>query len=151
MNCSLLEREIVDPDVFSQVYLSFLPVGHTHEDVDQYFSKIAGYLRTNDAYDRNDIANAAKCFKPHWAPNDYECHTDHVESAANISTWLENKLAPFSCKVRHFFQYRIRHPDKACQGDVIVQGRPRCADIAFDSSRTWQSMKQEPGEATKVN
>ena len=69
--------------VFSQVYLSFLPVGHTHEDVDQYFSKIAGHLRTNDAYDRNDIANAAKCFTPP------KCHTEHVESAANISTWLE--------------------------------------------------------------
>ena len=68
--------------VFSQVYLSFLPVGHTHEDVDQYFSKIAGHLRTNDAYDRNDIANAAKCFTPHWAP---KCHTEHVECSQHLN------------------------------------------------------------------
>lgn len=32
-----------------KVHLSFLPVGHTHEDVDAAFSKIAETLRRKDA------------------------------------------------------------------------------------------------------
>lgn len=136
--------------LFSQVYMSFLPVGHTHEDVDQFFSKIAGHLRTNDAYDRNDIVNAAKDFHPHWAPNDFFCHTDHVENAANISTWLETKLSLFSCHVKSFQQYRIRRPDQACLREVIVQGRARCADLYGDEQRVWKSMDEVPGESTQV-
>ena len=32
-----------------QVHLSFLYVGHTHEDIDAQFSHLAGILKTNDA------------------------------------------------------------------------------------------------------
>ena len=32
---------LVDSGVFKRVVLSFLPVGHTHEDIDQMFSKIS--------------------------------------------------------------------------------------------------------------
>ncbi|XP_063438737.1 uncharacterized protein LOC134719703 [Mytilus trossulus] len=43
--CELL----VHQRIFNEVYLSFLPVGHTHEDVDAAFSRIAETLRRNDA------------------------------------------------------------------------------------------------------
>ena len=33
-----------------QIQLSFLMVGHTHEDVDQVFSRISTYLRQNSVY-----------------------------------------------------------------------------------------------------
>ena len=33
-----------------QIHLSFLMVGHTHEDVDQVFSRISTYLRKNSVY-----------------------------------------------------------------------------------------------------
>ena len=36
--------------MFPQVEFNFLPVGHTHEDVDQLFSRIAEKLRHNDVY-----------------------------------------------------------------------------------------------------
>lgn len=32
---------LVEAGVFSNIYVSFLPVGHTHADIDQYFSVIA--------------------------------------------------------------------------------------------------------------
>ena len=35
--------------LFIQVQVNFLPVGHTHEDVDQLFSKIAAELRRGGA------------------------------------------------------------------------------------------------------
>lgn len=39
---------LVATGVFSKVKVSFLPVGHTHEDIDQLFSSIARALRASD-------------------------------------------------------------------------------------------------------
>ena len=36
---------LVKQRMFSEAEVSFLPVGHTHEDVDQMFSKFAAYFR----------------------------------------------------------------------------------------------------------
>lgn len=33
-----------------QIELGFLMVGHTHEDIDQFFSKFSQYLRYNAAH-----------------------------------------------------------------------------------------------------
>ena len=40
---------LVQRKVFKEVILSFLPVGHTHEDIDQMFSKFSAYLKGHDA------------------------------------------------------------------------------------------------------
>jgi len=117
---------LVQWGLFSQVYISFLPVCHTHEDVDQYFSKVAGYLRTHDAFDREGIVAAAKTYHPNWAGDDFEVHTDHVESAANISKWLNKKLTKFSCHIYFFQQYRIRRtrdspPSLVCMGNQCLR------------------------------
>jgi len=36
--------------IYKQVYVGFLMVGHTHEDVDAMFSKFSESMRTKDAY-----------------------------------------------------------------------------------------------------
>ena len=36
-------------------WISFLPVGHIHEDIDQLFSVIGRYLKTHDAYTIKDL------------------------------------------------------------------------------------------------
>ncbi|CAG2253820.1 unnamed protein product [Mytilus edulis] len=41
--------QLIDGLTLIKVHLSFLPVGHTHEDVDAAFSRIAETLRRNDA------------------------------------------------------------------------------------------------------
>ena len=33
----------------TQINVNFLPVGHTHEDVDQFFSRVAAQLRKSGA------------------------------------------------------------------------------------------------------
>ncbi|CAG2249918.1 unnamed protein product [Mytilus edulis] len=43
--CELLVRK----NIFKEVHLSFLPVDHTHEEIDAAFSKISDKLRKNDA------------------------------------------------------------------------------------------------------
>ncbi len=41
--------------LFDEVVVSFLPVGHTHEDIDQTFSRTSDRLRCNDAITLNDL------------------------------------------------------------------------------------------------
>ena len=38
-------QTLVDTQVFQEIYVSFLPVGHTHEDIDQRFSVVSRALR----------------------------------------------------------------------------------------------------------
>lgn len=40
---------LVQNGTFKQIFVGFLPVGHTHEDIDQAFSRTADRLRSNDA------------------------------------------------------------------------------------------------------
>ena len=40
---------LVKNGVFREVYLNFLPVGHTHEDIDQFFSRVSVFTRRHDA------------------------------------------------------------------------------------------------------
>ena len=37
--------DLVEKHVFEQVYVGFLMVGHTHEDIDQFFSTISAWLK----------------------------------------------------------------------------------------------------------
>ncbi len=41
--------------LFDEVMVSFLPVGHTHEDIDQTFSRTSDRLRCNDAITLSDL------------------------------------------------------------------------------------------------
>jgi hypothetical protein len=40
---------------FDHVLVSFLPVGHTHEDIDQMFSRFSVKLRSMDALSRTQL------------------------------------------------------------------------------------------------
>ena len=45
---------VVGAGLFEKVKLSFLPVGHTHEDIDQLFSRCAESLRRMDCFSLDD-------------------------------------------------------------------------------------------------
>jgi len=51
--------------VFTDVFVSFLPIGHTHADIDQTFSCTSRRLRTNDATTMGDlIEQLRKSYSP---------------------------------------------------------------------------------------
>ena len=49
---------LVETNVFQKVKVSFLPVGHTHDDVDQFFSKINAVLQRRDILTITDLHTA---------------------------------------------------------------------------------------------
>ena len=57
---------LVHHGVFQKIVVSYLPVGHTHEDIDQFFSRIATQLRLNDAYSRIALARAIERSYRKW-------------------------------------------------------------------------------------
>ncbi|XP_053403787.1 uncharacterized protein LOC123534087 [Mercenaria mercenaria] len=85
--CELLVRL----HVFSEIHLSFLPVGHTHEDIDAKFSYLADLLRRNDTETLPALL--------HVLPN-----TIQTRGLFDIKQWLEpciNKVTNHS-KPLHF-------------------------------------------------
>ena len=51
---------LVKSRVFHEVIVSFLPVGHTHEDIDQFFSRVSIYMKRNDAVTMNEFAECVR-------------------------------------------------------------------------------------------
>ena len=59
--CALL----VELGIFRKIKVSFLMVGHTHEDVDQMFSRFSTYLRRTNAFTMDELTNA---FEKSYSP-----------------------------------------------------------------------------------
>jgi hypothetical protein len=79
---------LVKRKIFTEIHLSFLPVGHTHEDIDQLFSRIAIYLKNNNALTIDELHEACiKGFRKNdWAGSDTQC--THIESITSWKEWL---------------------------------------------------------------
>lgn len=71
--------------VFREVHVGFLPVGHTHEDIDQLFSRVSLRLRLRNAVSRLRLGRVMQSsFKKYNKPPDVA----HWDSVANISGYL---------------------------------------------------------------
>ena len=56
-------ESLVDLGVFDEIIVGFLPIGHTHEDINQSFSTTSARLRSTDAITLDDLhAGLCKCY-----------------------------------------------------------------------------------------
>lgn len=56
---------LVHLGIFKEALVHFLPVGHTHEDIDQMFSCVARQLRTHNAFTMADLERqSSQSYKP---------------------------------------------------------------------------------------
>jgi hypothetical protein len=91
--------------VFQKIVVSFLPVGHTHEDIDQVFSRFAVALRQVNVWNRQELAELlADAYHYLNMPTTM----DHIEACANISEWAE-LLVPESqwAGISQYHQFRV--------------------------------------------
>lgn len=98
--------------VFETVEISFLPVGHTHTDIDQAFSAVSRRLRFVDSVTMADLISELKrCYSP-------KASAKQIFKVANFSGLCEkvnclNAVKNFS-KFRYFrFSRRERDEDEA--------------------------------------
>jgi hypothetical protein len=104
--------------LFKKVVVSFLPVGHTHEDIDQFFSRLCVGLRGKDALCWQDLADLIR--QSYTTPQGTQPSVDRLTNVANISHWLE----PYLNKMEGIMSYRqfIVKRDRPTQ-KVIVRCR----------------------------
>ena len=87
---------LVKKGMFRQIKVSFLIVGHTHEDVDQCFCVISKHLRQYPAYTIADLQREvlAAFSKDHWHGNQFVARKISVHWQAHganydVKSWLE--------------------------------------------------------------
>ena len=102
---------------FKKILISFLPVGHTHEDIDQFFGCLSRHLRMYDAHSRKAFAKRVK--------NSFKFAGSvpvirHWDSVGNISGWLAGKVLPMK-NITAFHQFRLITSNT--DGEVWLQGR----------------------------
>ena len=103
---------LVQRGVFQEIQLSFLPVGHTHEDIDQMFSRIAVRLRQRNAVDQVELFSiVTESFEKYGVQP--ECR--ELTTVANISEWIKEHLNDIHGHAdRRILHYQILpHPDGA--------------------------------------
>lgn len=109
--CALL----VHQGVFRKVKLNYLIVGHTHENIDQMFSRFSVALRRVNVWDVEHLMEVARtCFKDGVTP---ECQL--IDEVHDIKTWMSgcyNTIRDVS--YQHAFKI-FRGED----GQVIGQGK----------------------------
>jgi hypothetical protein len=130
---------LVQWGLFDSIFISFLPVGHTHEDIDQMFSCIARALRKTDCLDRQAILSTYKAayhinkqnqmLQGKYVDVDADGEGRNLKSAANISDWLLTYLADFkqtSRRVGLAFYHQFHLSKEANQ--TILRVRQWCGD-----------------------
>ena len=118
-----------------QIDAGFLPVGHTHEDIDAMFSLLSRYLQTHSAILPSDLAAAWRgACKGQNVPT-----VSEVKTVPDIKRWLESSLPddlvgiggfkdPVSGKQRSAHQF---HLFKSAEGVAMLQSKEWSTDDAW--------------------
>ncbi|XP_074661102.1 uncharacterized protein LOC141913837 [Tubulanus polymorphus] len=114
---------LVEKKIFNEIQLSFLFVGHTHEDIDQLISVYAGRLRREDAF---DMAGLLKL-----------CDGIELGGLLDIRSWL----APHIVNMKNHSKPRIFRRDSQDQSQINMYYR--CS-----STQEWHCM--EGGVLTSI-
>ena len=125
--------------VFKSVEVSFLPVGHTHEDIDQMFSRMSVYLRSHNAPCRRSMGI---CIERAYTKNGQSPVVVHWDNVANISGFL----GPHVRKIPDVTSYYHFHLARAA-GNISMQVRTWPGALPDDPVDFWRG----PGEYHSPN
>ena len=97
--CSLL----VKLKIFKKIKVSFLMVGHTHEDIDQMFSSFSTWLNKNDAHDLEVLMNG---FEKSYTHSNIAPTAVKVDHLYNVSDLMHSVMTDVSgTRKPHVFRF----------------------------------------------
>lgn len=125
---------LVARGVFREVQISFLPIGHTHSDIDQSFSSVAVRLKMQDAITMHDLLSVLrKCYQP-------KACSSELLRVANFSGLCETS----KClrKVSHFSQFRYFKfsPMKSEPSNGIL---PTTCEVKVQETEQWAPLDRK--------
>jgi hypothetical protein len=128
---------LVRDGVFDEVIVSFLPVGHTHEDIDQLFSRIAVYLRHHNCLSRHHLTDAAALA----FVSDQERPTiTHMDRVANMSDYLHPYLRDLD-GITKYHQFKISYiHDDTSSTKRAIRLRARVWIACKDDTSRWMGI-----------
>lgn len=126
--------------VFQEVFVSFLPLGHTHIDVDQLFSRTATRLHRHPAVTLTDLHNELRMsYTP--APM-----VNHASKIANFSGLCDATKVVWDGKdgrvsqYRYFRFYKTKGTfDEATPGETV---RTTC-EVKRNSKDNWEKLRPD--------
>lgn len=131
--------ELVRVGVFSEVYVSFLPVGHTHEDIDQMFSRFAMAIRVHDTVTMDEMAEVFT--QAYLTVEGFRPAVSTVHSVANISDHVDPITSDWSLYgIAQYYQFHIfaeRTPDGRIEQPLIRGRQSTVGDEIF--SGLWRN------------
>ena len=106
--------------VFKEILVSFLPVGHTHEDIDQFFSRLAVFFRYHDCLSRPHLS---ECLQGAYRFEHRTAHIEHWNTVANISAWISSYTDGLfdGCMQYRRFRFTLQKTDNGEHEEVWVQ------------------------------
>jgi hypothetical protein len=107
---------LIQQGVFKSIVLSFLPVGHTHEDIDQVFSRLSVYLACHDAITMEELHEAIR--GSYQTREGHRAKCEFWDRCTNFSDWIDPYLNLYT-GIASFRQFRFYKKD----GQILVQAR----------------------------
>ncbi|XP_065906896.1 uncharacterized protein [Dysidea avara] len=102
---------LVEINIFSEIEIGFLMVGHTHEDVDQRFSQLSQYLSKRSATTMEDMLRSAKTSNPDVV------HASVMEKVFDIRKWISPHIEVIKYHTEpHVFLFK-----RDASGKVVMQ------------------------------
>lgn len=80
--------------LYFQVVVNFLPVGHTHEDIDQVFSRLVAWLQTNAVRSVNEVKQALTKFMKLF--QDKPPTIEFIDVVLDVWSWCKDHVEKLS-------------------------------------------------------
>ena len=131
--------------VCKEIYINFLPVGHTHEDIDQFFSRLAMLLRRTDAL---SIEHLARIIPTSYKTQEGFRPTVQIwQEMANISGWFTQ--TGLIQKLKNIMSYRAFWIQKGSNGKTIVQVKDTMSERV--KGDLWRGPSDQVPTSTRKN
>ena len=114
---------LVQAGVFTEILMSFLPVGHTHADIDQMFSRIVLALLCRNARSFEELKSViGACYRDKYGRR---LNVHLMKSVRNFSDFIDAYVPARLEGITRFRQFIIRKDP--VEGHVVIRARARAS------------------------